>query len=527
MTAADLVIIADALHGARGDALAVADGRIAAVGDAAEVSAWSGVGTRTLRVPGTVLPGLVDAHAHPVFAARVSRGLDLRRVRTLDQLREALAAERRRAPGEWILGWGLEHAAWEGRAPEVASLAEASGDAPMLLRMFDAHSALASRAALERAGVHHGRTFESGSCVEADADDVPTGFLREHEAIDLVERIVPAETAGAVTQRLATGLAEMAAAGLTGVHVMDFEGDPGPLYETLDSSDRLPLRLRIHPWVDPSSTHAEWDDIIHATGTGGRLWRRHGVKLFLDGTVDNGTAWLREPDCHGESVRSTWHSPAHYAAAIERFAAAGVPTATHAIGDAAVRHAAASIAAARAAHPGSLHRIEHLELTGDDIVQEVAASGAVVSMQPTHCTRFIHADGSDNWSERIGAQRAAHAWRTRSLADLGVTVALGSDWPVAPFDPREVLAEARTRSHDGGSPIVASEGLSPAQALAGYTSAAAVAAGTSGHEGRIGAGMRADLTILSVDPGSSTPDAVMGATVLATIVDGVVRHRGD
>jgi len=526
MTAADLVITADAIHGSPGKALAVSDGRITAIGEARDAADWAGAGTRSIRVAGTVLPGLVDAHTHPVFAARVSRGLNLRRVRTIDDLRDVLAAQRRRAPGEWILGWGLEHAAWDGRTPSVAALTDAVGDAPMLLRMFDAHSALASRAALARAGVHHGRVFASGSCVEADADDVPTGFLRENEAIDLVERIVPTEASDAVADRLASGLAEMSAAGLTGAHVMDFEGDPAPLYEALDSADRLPLRLRIHPWVDPSSTVADWDDLIRATGTGGRLWRRHGVKLFLDGTVDNGTAWLREPDCHGESVRSTWSSPERYAAAIERFAAAGVATATHAIGDAAVRHAAASIAAARTAHPGALHRIEHLELTGDDIVREVAASGAVVSMQPTHCTRFVHADGSDNWSERLGARRALHAWRTRTLADLGVTVALGSDWPVAPFDPREVLAEAQTRSHGGGGRIGASEGLSGAQALAGYTSAAAVAAGTSAHEGRVAVGMRADLTVLSVDPAASAPDEVACATVGATIVDGVVRHLG-
>ncbi|WP_336630561.1 MULTISPECIES: amidohydrolase [unclassified Microbacterium] len=527
MSTAELVVIADALHGIPGEALAISDGRIVATGDRSDARDWIGPRTRLVRREGVVLPGLVDAHAHPVLGARVARGMDLRDVRTLDALRDVLAAARRRTPDGWLLGWGLSHEVGAGAPLTAAAFADAVGDAPMLLRMFDAHSALASSAALARAGVCGPRDFASGAHVEADAAGIPTGMLHEHEAIELVERLIPEEPPSAVAARLADAFDRMAAAGLTGAHVMDFEGDPTRLYEAVEDEDRLPLRLRIHPWVDPSSTPEDWETLIAATGSGGRLWRRHGVKLFLDGTIDNGTAWLTRPDGHGRSVRSTWPSAERYAAAIARFAAAGVPTATHAIGDAAVRHAADSIAAARAAHPGSRHRIEHLELTDDDIVDAVARSGAVASMQPTHCTRFVRADGRDNWSERVGPARAAQGWRTRSLADRGVTLALGSDWPIAPFDPREVLADAQTRSHAGAPPVVPREALTARQALAGYTTGAAAAAGCSADEGRVAVGMRADLTVLSADPASVAPDELAGLEVRATVVDGRVRHLLD
>ncbi|QOC27082.1 amidohydrolase family protein [Microbacterium hominis] len=523
MTAADLVLVADALHGTAGEALAVAGGRIVAIGDRSDAAGWSGVGTRTLRLPGIVSPGLVDAHTHPVLGARMARGIDLREVRTLDELRSRLAAARRDA-GEWILGWGLSHDVWAGAAITAEALDDAVGDVPTLLRMFDAHSALASSAALARAGVTGRRTFASGAHVDVDDAGTPTGFLHEHEAIDLIECLVPLEPASAVAARLAGALEQMASVGLTGAHVMDFEGDPAALYAAVESEDRMPLRLRIHPWVDPASTPDDWEALIAATGTGGASWRRHGVKLFLDGTIDNGTAWLTRPDRDGRSVRSTWPSPSRYAAAIARFAAAGVPTATHAIGDAAVRHAAASIADARAAHPGSVHRIEHLELTGDDVVAAVARSGAVASMQPTHCTRFVRADRSDNWSTRVGADRAEHSWRTRSLADGGVTLALGSDWPIAPFDPREILVEAQTRRHGAAGPIGANEALTAAQAFAAFTTGAAVAAGCADDEGRIAVGMRADLTVLSADPSVSAPEEVAAVGVHATVVDGRVRY---
>lgn len=525
MTAADLVVIADALHGTTGEALAVADGRIVAIGDRRDTSGWAGRGTRTVHLPGVVLPGLVDSHAHPVLGARVSRGLDLQGVRTLGELRTILThACHEAAPGAWVLGWGLSHDVWEGASITAASLGSAVDGALVLLRMFDAHSALASSAALAQAGVDGPRTFPSGAGVAVDAAGTPTGVLQEHEAIDLVERLVPVEPLAEVAERLADHLERMAAAGLTGAHVMDFEGDPAALYAAVEEADRMPLRLRIHPWVDPATTEQDWDALIGATGSGGRLWRLHGVKFFLDGTIDNGTAWLTHADCHGQSVRSTWPSPSHYAAAITRFAAARVPTATHAIGDAAVRHAAASIAAARAAYPGSLHRIEHLELTGDDIVDAVAGSGAIASMQPTHCTRFIRADGRDNWSARVGRARAGQSWRTRALADRGVMLALGSDWPIAPFDPREIIAEAQTRRHGDGEPVGAAEALSAAQALAGYTTGAAAASGRTADEGRLAVGMRADLTVLAADPTQCAPEDVPALSVNATVVDGRVRH---
>lgn len=522
---ADLVVIADALHGTDGEVLAVSGGRIAAVGDRDDARTWTGAGTEVLRIPGTVLPGLVDAHSHPVLGARVSRGMDLQGIRSPAELRAAVAAERQRlAPGGWILGWGLAHSVWAGAPITADALGDAADGAPVLLRMFDAHSALANTVALERAGIAAGRAFPSGARVEADAAGRPTGFLQEHEAIDLVEHVVPPESEADVAARLAHGLAAMAAAGLTGTHVMDFEGDPTGLYRAVEDAGLLPLRLRIHPWVLPESAPDDWARLIAATGRGGTLWRRHGVKFFLDGTIDNGTAWLRAPDCHGESTRSVWSDPERYGEAVARFAAAGVPTATHAIGDEAVLWAAETIAATRNEYPLSLHRIEHLELTGDDIVRAVAGSGAVASMQPTHCTRFVSADGSDNWSARLGRPRTAHAWRTRSLADLGVTLALGSDWPIAPFDPREILAEAQTR-RSGGEPVLPSEGLTAAQALAGYTRGAAVAAGTAREEGAIAIGMRADLTVLGADPERLPAEELPGIPVHATVVDGIVRHR--
>ena len=66
-------------------------------------------------------------------------------------------------------------------------------------------------------------------------------------------------------------------------------------------------------------------------------------------------------------------------------------------------------------------------------------------MQPTHCALYSRADHSYNWSLSLGTERANRAWRTRDLRDAGAVVALGSDWPIAPFDPRGVIAAGQIR----------------------------------------------------------------------------------
>ena len=525
----DLIVLATRLHGAAGGAVAVQGGRIAAIGDRRDAGAWTGPSTHVLDLgDATVLPGLTDAHSHPMLGASVARGLDLRGADSLDDVREAVAAERARLRrGEWLIGWGLDHNVWDGREVSAAAFEAASGEVPTFLRMFDAHSAVVNRAALERAAVRGGRRFDTGSEIVVDASGNPTGLLLESEALAVVERVIPPDSRADLRRRLASSLRAMAASGLTGAHVLDFKDDPADLYRALDDSGELPLRLKIHPWVSPSSGPDDWSALRAQIGEGGRLWRMHGVKLFLDGTIDNGTAWLHSPDSHGLSVRSSWDDPERYRSAIAHFGAAGVGTATHAIGDRAVTYAAESIRLALQRHPGARHRIEHLELTGDDIVNAVAASGAIASMQPTHCTHFITDAGTDNWSGRVGARRARHAWRTRSLVDDGTTLALGSDWPIAPFEPLQIMADARLRrrfDRPDLAPVLRSEGLTAAQAIDGYTRAAAVAAGVEHEEGAIRPGALADLTVLAGDPLAVSPEEFAELPVLATIVGGEVRH---
>jgi len=530
---ADLILVADQVHtmsgGGAATAVAVRDGVIVGVGGEAEMAELIGPGTRTLAYPGaTIVPGLSDGHAHPLSGAGFAVGVDLRGVTSLPELRRELStALADLKPGDWLQGWGLNPSAWGTERVTSAPVDETCGAVPTWIRLFDAHSALANTAALSAAGISGPREFSTGSRVDVDSSGNPTGLLLEFDAMELVLRLLPAEPIVERARRIKALLTEMAASGLTSVQVMDFNDEPFDVLRLIEDEGELPLRLRFSPWVEPKHSQEDWARILEWQGMGGRRWQIQGVKFFLDGTIDGGTAWLDAPDTHGESTHSVWSNSAEYAAAVRFFAANGTGTATHAIGDAAIRVALATLTQLPATGgEAPVHRIEHVETLPDDLLDAFPASGAVASMQPTHCTHFLRPDHADNWSERLGPDRAKDAWRTRSLAEAGVTLALGSDWPVAPFEPLAIMADAQLRRNVARpdlDPVGLDERLSAFQALEAYTMGSATAAGVAHAEGSLSVGKVADLTILAADPLAIAPAQLAETPVLATVVDGEIQ----
>ncbi|WP_329124409.1 amidohydrolase [Streptomyces sp. NBC_01353] len=512
-------------------ALAVAGGRISALGDDREIRALADSSTTVVDLKGAVVtPGLTDGHLHPVSGAELTHGLDLSGCTDLDSVREVLAREVRTLKrGAWLFGWGLDPNVFGDRPVESAALAPVLDGVPALLQLFDAHSMLASPRALELAGVDGPRTFDQAAEVVCDDAGRPTGLLLEDAACELVERAAPQPTHGERRERLAAALRAMAAAGLTGGHAMDANGASLALYAELDAVGALPLRLRVAPWCQPGTDADGLRALIEQQGTGGALWRTAGVKLFMDGTIDNGTAWLEHPDCHGESTHAFWPDPAAYSHIIGELHRAGVPTATHAIGDAAVRHVLDSVEKAQAGdRSGVRHRIEHIESVPDDTLRRFAELGVIASMQPTHCCDFTRADHTDNWSRRLGEERASRAWRCRDLRDSGASVVLGSDWPIAPFPPLGVMAGARHRrpSRDLTQPPHGPEqALTSLEALQGMTLGPAFAAGEELEAGRLAVGHRADLTVLADNPLSVAATELPDLPVLLTVLDGRPTHR--
>ncbi|TCO62217.1 amidohydrolase [Actinocrispum wychmicini] len=522
----DLVVCADTVHTLAGDgrpaeAIAMADGVVVAVGNRRDVRDWRGSGTEVIDLGRAVVtPGLIDGHIHPVSGLQLTAGVDLSGARSLAEVVGLLAAAGP-APDGWVQGWGLDPNVFEGMPVTSAPIEAAVGGRPAFVRLSDAHSALATPAALRVAGVDGPQRFQQRASVVCGENGRPTGLLLESAAMDLVADLIPQEPVAERAARLYTLLTEMAATGITGGHVMDLLGDSEAVVSAAENLGDLPVRLRFAPWCVPGVDADGLAELVAMQGRGGRRWEIGGVKFMIDGTVDNGTAWLEQPDTHGESTDSFWPDPMDYTKAVRTLAAAGVPTATHAIGDAAVRHV---LDALDGLGSSPSHRIEHIETLPTGLIDRFRRQRVVASMQPLH-SHYTRADHTDNWSVRLGDERADRAWRCRDLRAAGVPVVLGSDWPVAPFDARRSLATARLRRPAGQPevpPVQPNQGLTALMALEGYTSMAAAAAG---QIGRTVADARADLTVFTVDPLRADPDELADAPIAMTVVSGKVVHR--
>ncbi len=507
--------------------MAVWEGEVVGVGSDEDVRALCDARTETVDGRGVCLvPGLVDAHIHPLWAEQTS-GADLTRCTTLAEVQAELARERDEAEtGDWVQGWGLEYNVFADRPISSDAIEEAVGGAPALVTFFDQHTALASRRALELAGVDGPRAFTEGAEVVV-ADSRPTGELREDAAIALVRRVLPKLTEEERYARVAALQRQFAEVGLTGVHAMDGSPRTLDLLRELEANGDLLVRTVAPFWIKPETTFDEMEALLPLRLERGELWRAGVAKFFIDGVIDTGTGWLYEPDVLGDGTQPFWPDPERYAEAVRLFAGAGFQCATHATGDYGVRAALDAYREAGAA-AGVTHRIEHIETLQDGDLPRFAAEGVAASLQPLHM-QWRQADLSDSWALRLGPERCARAWRSRDLLRSGAVVPLGSDWPVAQYDPRIGLAWARLRRKPGDPDAHVFEpeqALSGLEALEGYTTAAARVAGAAAVAGRIAPGCRADFTGFAADPVDLPADELPDLPVRLTVAGGRVTHEG-
>ncbi|WP_053387374.1 amidohydrolase [Leucobacter japonicus] len=538
---ADLVLLAGTVRtGAEagtnpaGDlaAVAVSGRRIAAVGTRADAAKWETSGAEVIDLgDATITAGFVDAHVHPLSGAE-SRfaALMLHDCTTVTEVADRISEfVQDRGPDDWVRGFGLSFDLFVDGEVSNAPFEAAFDGRPGYLLLFDGHSVIASSRALELAGIDGARDFGNNASIEVDAAGSPTGYLIEADAEMLVTELYPRMPMAQRVAAVRDKLAEFAASGYTSLHQMNMEEGDLEVLRALEETGDLPVRVRVSPLWHATDPWAETlRRMIDLQGVGGRRWRVEGVKFMLDGSIDNGSAWLCEPDTRGDGLTPYWVPSETFARTIHALAESGVPTATHAIGDRAVEFVLDCVAAIPSSASRVTHRIEHIETIPDRALARFAELGVIASMQPIHA--FAQRDdGRDMWTTRLGrgSERARHGWRIADLDAAGAVVALGSDWPVDDFDARRVFAANVTRRRHG-SPRPAvdpHQALSPARTLAAITRNCWAAIDRP-DAGVIAPGAVADLAVFRDDPITANPDVFAATEVLLTVVNGRVAHRG-
>lgn len=497
------------------------DGRILALGDTATLLKRY-LGAQRLDVgTATVVPGLIDAHAHVSGLGFSMMGADLTGTRDKGEIFARLKAKAADLkPGEWLLGSGWDQNDWpEKEYPSAAELDALFPDRPVWLSRIDGHAGWANTQAMRAVPRNLSGDWQpDGGVVRRDAAGKPTGIFVDN-AMGLVESARPAPDGATSERALVLGMQAAVEHGLTGVHDAGISLDELHRYQRL--ADRGAMPLRIYAMADGNNAALE---SLCANGLyrhpSGRLQMR-AVKLYADGALGSrGAAMLEDySDDHGNRGLLVM-SAEELATASAKAKRCDVQAATHAIGDRGNRLALDTYEKALGADASGDHRwrVEHAQILAPADLLRFARLHVIASMQPTHATSDMP------WAEdRIGPQRIVGAYAWRQLRDSGARLAFGSDFPVESVDPRLGLYSAVTRADTEGKPAggwMPQEKLTAFEALRGFTLDAAYAGFAENELGSLAVGKRADFVVLKEDP-LAVPDAQLRTLdVQATYVDG-------
>lgn len=519
-------------------ALAVAGGKVLAVGAAADVLALSGPGTRVVPMAGrTVMPGLIDSHTHGLWGAcrdlfEVFPGLGAPLQAVLDGVAARAAAT---PPGGWIVGgpWRpFDRATFGARPADL--LDRVSPRHPVVLKDVSQHNYWLNSAALRAAGISAATPTPAGGEIERDADGAPTGILIE-SAISLVARFLEP-----TTDQLLQAVGHMAqyfhSLGLTGFKEPMAFAPELAAYAAADTAGRLNLHVGAHltrfspfngDWV-PMETLAA----LRAAHVSPHLHTGF-AKLFLDGVPIAKTAAFcapypgDDPGAHDPEAHLLI-PPARLADEVTALDRAGFTVKMHAVGDRAVQAGLDAIAAARAANgaSGLRHEIAHANFIRPEDLPRFAALDAVAEVSP----KLWYPNPVTAGQRRVlGDARAESCHPVRSLLDAGAAVVYGSDWPAAAPDanPWTGLAGMVTRTDPTGvypGSVGADQAVPLDRALPIFTRNAARALRLDHLTGQLAPGLSADLIVLDHAPEHLTASELGALRPRATLFEGRIVH---
>ncbi|MBX5141277.1 amidohydrolase [Rhizobium lentis] len=520
------------------EAIALVDGRIAAVGTPEDVAPFlKGAKVYDLPAGALVLPGFQDSHTHLLSSGTAEiTDIDLSKVVDEKSLRAAIGSALADLPaGAWLRGNGWS--TYTFKEPSAKILDEIVGDRPVYFSDQNGHTAWVSSAALKAAGIDAKAKDPEGGRIERDADGNPTGLLRD-EAMALVGDVMPAYSEDKVDVGLAKAQAAALSHGITAI--IDAWTSEWELtgYQRADDAGKLKLRVAAAVGVESRGLAGMMSKAANASASVAKvldLQKRFAgphlkvtsVKLMADGSFSGNTAALLQPYVGSNQygvLSFTQQQLNELVIAVDK---AGLQVHTHANGDAAIRMALNAYEAAQKANGkrDSRHIIAHVRLVDPADIPRFGKLGVIADVNPL----FVRS-GRRNTEKKIGPQRLEWLYPYGALHQADATVVGSSDWNVASMNPLEAIQTGVTRKDiaDPNSEVLTPQHrLDVMDMLKAYTVDGAFAAFDEKESGTLTKGKRADVVVLDKDITKVPSSEIATAKVLATFASGESVYEAD
>jgi len=511
------------------EAVAVDGERILRLGRTADIKKLVGTKTRVKDLGGAlVLPGFIDCHTHFLKGGFSLSSIQLRDVTSREEfVRRVEVKAQELEDGEWILEGNWDHEQMTPvELPRKEWIDTVSPKNPVCVSRYDLHIVLANSRALEIGGITRSTKSPDGGEIQKDpVTGEPTGILRD-AAIDLVMRHIPEPSIKTRVKAAEAALRHARELGVTSVHDMADASNYGAsfeVYQELLKEGKLTARIYFYIPIDD----IDFLDKLRLKSPYGNGWLSiAGLKGFADGGLGASTAYFFEPYSDNPK-NSGLLAPQMFPEGImekrlEQADKDGLQVAIHAIGDRAnaiILDIFKSIAA-RNGPRDRRWRIEHAQHLRPEEIKLFGELGVIASVQP------FHAIDDGRWAEaKIGMERCRTTYAFKSLLDAGATLALGSDWPVAPLNPLIGIYAAVTRqTTDGKNPggWFPEQKLSLEEAIKGFTLDGAKTEFSEGEKGSLAEGKLADLVVLDQNLFEITLEKIKDVRVNLTIVGGKI-----
>ena len=491
-------------------ALVERGGRIAYVGDREEAERLAGPGARRVDLEGrALLPAFVDPHSHLLACAYARLQVPLGECAGWGEIADRLSRhvqERGIQPGEWVKGTGYDqNALAEGAAPDRFCLDRACPHNPVVIQHASGHAGVFNTLALERLGA-----LNEDCGLERDGQGELTGRGEENPFLDLLGRI-PMDGLEDVLRAFQGAQEEYASHGITTAQEGLLQPVMAPVYQEI--LRRGLLYLDVNAYVPPADYDRLRGQFAQGVSASPGTFQVAGMKIFLDGSPQGGTAWVREPYAGGGRGTSTM-TDGQVLSAFRQALDRDAQLLAHCNGDRAAEQYLTLLAQAEREAGKKLCRpvMIHAQLLGLDQLERVKALGVIPSFFVAHVYHWgeIHV-------KNFGLDRAGRISPAGSALARGIPFTFHQDSPVIPPDMLETIWCACVRRTKAGRVLGAEERIPVEAALRAVTQKAALQYGLERELGTLRPGKRADFVLLSGDPLRTPPEELKKLQVERTI----------
>ena len=497
------------------EAIATENDKIIKTGSKAEITELADENTKIIDLNGnTLMPAFIDAHSHIFALAKSLMQISIDGLTSIEEIKNCLAEyKKENRTNEWIIVNGYDNNILKNRQHITKNeLDEIFPDTPVIIENKSRHNGVVNSKALEMLGITKTTANPEGGRIFYD-----TGLLEENAFIDSLKKI-PLPKMEEIINAFKEAQEIYASHGITMAQEGVITNDLAKIFKLLANNNEIFLDIVAYmDYKNMDEIKKEYSEYINKYKN---KFKIGGIKIFLDGSPQAKTAWLREayanePEYYGYRIMKD----EDVEEILEKAKESKLQILAHCNGDkAAEQYINAVNKVSNLKRPVMIHA----QLLGLDQLEDVKKYNIIPSFFISHIYYF-----GDIHIKNLGIKRAEHISPAGSSLKQDILFTFHQDTPVIEPNMFETIWCAVNRTTKEGKVLGEDEKISVLEAIKAVTINSAYQYGEEDVKGSLKAGKKADLIIVDRNPLNVDKNELRNIKILETIKDGKTIYKSD